>query len=115
MARTNEIEGQAVLSLWLGLAGFVAFLGAAFLLMRNLDIATLMVTYRSSAWLFLLMGGLLASLALSATGWVLAFNTAGHRRNSKSGLSWMCFFLNAGVLLLAALAGLFFYFTRQAA
>lgn len=111
----NTYENQSKLSVLLAIVGALGTVGAAGLLARNFtDLETFWVAYRpSSMWLPAMGGSLLLALIASGIGFLVGFGSAGQRRNTLSGVAWLGFFLNAGVLVLALCAAVFFYFTRH--
>ena len=56
---------------------------------------------------------LFVSLCAGVVGLFIGLNSAGQRRNTRSQLSWLGFFLNAGIIALAVCAVVFFYFARN--
>ncbi|MBK9127720.1 MAG: hypothetical protein IPM13_07945 [Phycisphaerales bacterium] len=116
MAREGfTYEKQARLSVLLaGVAGLGA-LAALGLVLRNFRADAGMTVYSGKGmWLPVLGLTLLFSFAAAGTGLFLGLNGAGQKRNTKSSLSWLGFFLSAGVITLAAIVGVFFAFTRVA-
>jgi hypothetical protein len=110
----KSYEDQAKLSVGLAILGGLAALGVLILMCRNFDAASFYVTYnRKSLWLPLLAGGLLVGLGAGTVGFLVGLNSAGQRRNKRSGLSWQGFFLNALVLTVVLAAAIFFVFTRN--
>ena len=63
--------------------------------------------YGQTRKLGVLASGML-SLLLAACGFGLGLNSAGQRRNDKPTLSWLGFFLGAGVLCLTVILLIFF-------
>lgn len=118
MARKRTLgtyENQARLSVALAVVGGVAGLAAIALLIRNFDPQTKYVAYsRETLYLPLLGAALLFSLVAGVAGLGLGFNSAGQRRNERSRLSWLGFFLCAGVITIALCAGIFFVLTKYA-
>ncbi|MCK4341904.1 MAG: hypothetical protein KAY37_09305 [Phycisphaerae bacterium] len=108
-------ENQATLSIVLAAVGGVAFLLAAGLLWRNFtDFETFWVSFNPKSMYQPLLGLVLfIALAVGAVGFFIGLNSAGQRRNTRSRLSWLGFFLNAGVIALALCAGIFFVIARH--
>jgi hypothetical protein len=106
-------EGQAKLSIILALGGAVGAAGGIFLILQAFDWENFWLAYNPSGKRFLLIGATLAlALVLAGSGFFVALNSAGQRRNKQSNLSWMGFVLNAVVLTMALSAGVFFAITR---
>ena len=111
---TFTYERQAQLSVVLAAIGGVAFLAAAVLLGRNFTWQMFWVVYNPKGmWLPTLGVTLLISLGAGVVGFFVGLNSAGQRRNTRSQLSWLGFFLNAGIIALAVCAVVFFYFARN--
>lgn len=107
-------EQQARLSVILAAVGAVSWAGTVGLLLRNFTPQTFWVTYNPKSLYLPVLGlTLLVSLAASAAGFFIGLHSAGQRRNTRSGLSWLGFFLSAGLLTLSLCAALFFYFARN--
>jgi len=107
-------EQQARLSVILAAVGAVSWLGMVGLLLRNFTPQTFWVTYNPKSLYLPVLGlTLLVSLAASTAGFFIGLHSAGQRRNTRSGLSWLGFFLSAGMLTLTLCAALFFYFARN--
>jgi len=110
---TFTYERQAQLSVILAAVGALAFVTAAVLLARNFRRDIFWVIYNPKGmWLPTLAAVLLISLCAGVVGLFVGLNSAGQRRNTRSQLSWLGFFLNAGIIVLAMCAGLFFLFAR---
>ncbi len=110
----NTYENQAKLSVLLAAVGGVAVVGAAWLLMRNFRAEVKWVVYDATGpYQMIFAATLLVSLMTAGAAFLLGLNSAGQRRNEQSKLSWLGFFLSAGVIALALCAGIFFYFMRQ--
>jgi hypothetical protein len=61
---------------------------------------------------YAILGGTGLALIASGIGFLVGFNSAGQRRNTKSSLAWMGFFLNSAVIALAACTFVFFWFFK---
>ncbi len=113
--KLRTYEGQAVLSIILAAVGGLAGLALIGLIAWKFDSTTFYVNYNSKGPFLPLFGlGVLGGLAASTLGFFIALNSAGQRRNTRSGLAWNGFFLNAVVLTVVLSAAVFFYFTRNA-
>lgn len=112
--KIKTYEDQAKLSVILAAVG--GFLAVAALggILRNFDARTGWVEYGTKSIFLPALGGcLMLALALAATGFFVALNSAGQRRNKRSRLSWTGFFLNALVIMFALCVGVFFAITRH--
>ena len=113
--KLKTYEGQARASVIMAVLGGVAAVSVIYLLGKRFDTESFYVTYgQGSLFLPAFAGTLLFGLAAGATGFIVALNSAGRRRNTDSKLSWQGFFLNALVLTIILSAGVFFFFTRNA-
>jgi hypothetical protein len=109
----KSYEGQAKVSMYLGVLGVLGVLGAIVLLARNFSRENFWIAYRgSSMWLPLLLLAMLVAVGAGVVGFFLSLHSAGQRRNTRSDLSWRAFFLNALVITLALSVGVFFWITR---
>jgi hypothetical protein len=77
---------------------------------RLIDKSQFVITYGPMRKLLVLGSGA-CTLLLAVIGFGLGLNSAGERRNDKPTLSWIGFFLGAGVLCLALIL-LFLFKTR---
>jgi hypothetical protein len=111
----NPHERQATLSVAFAATGALFTMATVALLVRNLDMENFWVAYNPrSKYLPILAVSLMLSVAGGGVGALLGFNSAGQKRNNKSGLSWAGFFSGAGVVTVALCCGVFFYLTKFA-
>jgi hypothetical protein len=112
--KIKTYEDQARLSVILAAVGGFFAVAALGGVLRNFDINTGWVEYGTKTIFLPALGGcLFLALAPAAVGFSVALHSAGQRRNKRSGLSWMGFFLNALVITLALCIGVFFVVTRH--
>lgn len=114
MVNMKDYERQAQLSVVLAVLAAAACLVAVYFIGKNFHFDTFETFYTTKRGIgfFAILGGVGAAMAAGVVGAFFAFNSAGQRRNKKSGLSWLGFFLNAGVLALALSAFVFFWLTK---
>jgi hypothetical protein len=113
--KLNTYEGQAKLSLYLGVLAALAAVAVVGLIARNFDRTMFYVTYDAKGtWLPMMGAGMMGGLIAGTVGFFVALNSAGQRRNTRSKLSWQAFFLNAAVITILLSMAAFFYFTRNA-
>ena len=110
----RSFENQAMISVALaGAAGLCAIAGV-FSVLYRFNWQDFILTYNSRGLrIVLIAGSLFLALSGSVVGFCVAFNSAGRRRNKKSRLSWIGFFLNAAILAVTLMASFFFLFTRN--
>lgn len=95
----RRYDVQANYALALAVAAIVPFLGAGYLAVSRYDSVLARIIYGSQGKFVIAFATCaLLSLAISAVAFVLGWNSAGQRRNDKSGRSWLGFFLG-GLLL----------------
>ncbi len=110
----SSYEGQAKLSVIFGLVAGVAALALVFFVMQRFNFESMRVEYGAgSSRKFLIVGAAFISLAVAFMGAMAGYNSAGQRRNSTPKLSWMGFFLNSAVLLVALCMFVFWYLARD--
>jgi asparagine N-glycosylation enzyme membrane subunit Stt3 len=107
-------ENQAKLSVGLGGLGGLAILGVLALIAKNFHRELPAIIYNPEGkWILVFGLGMLGALVTSAAGLLVGLNSAGQKRNTQTRLSWIGFFVNAGLLTLALIAGLAFYLMRM--
>jgi prepilin signal peptidase PulO-like enzyme (type II secretory pathway) len=112
--KLKTYEGQAKVSVLLAVLGGLALVGVLALICRNFDLATWFTTYNPNGfWLPILGVGLLAALAASTIGFFVGLHSAGQRRNTRSALAWLGFFVNALIITAALSSAALFVFTRN--
>lgn len=115
MAKKRSYEQQAKLSVVLAVVGGVCLLAGAFCVFQAFDPQNFWVVYNPRGKRILAIGGaLFLAMAAGGVGFLVGLNSAGQRQNTRNGLSWTGFFLNAAVIALTLSCGVFFYLTKYA-
>ncbi|GMV98471.1 MAG: hypothetical protein HRF43_01560 [Phycisphaerae bacterium] len=99
---------QARFGLVVSLASAVTLLALGVLIFQNYKD---MVIYYGNTRRVVVWGVGLLTILLAVTGFGFGLNSVGQRRNDKPLLSWISFFVGAGVLCLSVV--LLFFFYRQ--
>lgn len=108
-------ETHSRLSVACGVASGLAALFALWMLSRNYEGSAKFVYYsQSGLWLPIFLVAILFGLLFGAGGFLLGLTSAAKKRNALTRLSWIGFFVSAGMVTLTLCAGVFFYFTRNA-
>jgi phosphoglycerol transferase MdoB-like AlkP superfamily enzyme len=106
--RLRRYDVQASYALTLAILSIFPFLLAAYLALSRYDSVLSRIIYGSRGkFVPVFAACVLLSLAAAGLAFLLGWNSAGQRRNDKSGRSWMGFFLGGlvatlDVVLLAA-------------
>ena len=112
-ANTSQYENQARLSVFLAVVAGLASIAAALLLFRNYKADVGQIVYLAGGKFILIFGGaILVALLAAAAGFLLGFNSAGQKRNTKPQLSWTGFFLNAAMMTLGLSIFVVFFVLR---
>ena len=112
----RRYDTQAKVSVLISAVSFVSLLALTVFVFtidkgfRLIDKSQFVITYGPTRKILVLASGA-CTLLLAVIGFGLGLNSAGQRRNDKPTLSWIGFFLGAGVLCLA-LVLLFLFKTR---
>ncbi len=107
-------EDQAKLSVYASIVAGLASLASVALILRNFDSEEFFVNYASGTlWLPAVAASLLVALGAGALAFFMGLYTAGQRRNKKTNLSWLAFFISAGAITIALSAAVFFVLTRN--
>ncbi len=109
----RRYEDQAKASLVFGIVGCLSLLAQILLVFRHVDTNTWSVMYGNMNRKYLILLATAVSLFLGAIALGLGFNSAGQRRNEKTKLSWLGFFLGAGAVCLAIIVACFFQFRSE--
>lgn len=110
----HNYETQATLSVLMAVLAALAAGGAAAVIAMKFDWQDFILVYNRDGLLLLALGGaLFVALAASVTGFCVGLNSAGQRRNARSRMSWMGFFVNAALIALTLMIAFLFLFTRQ--
>jgi len=113
VARKYTYEKQAKLSVVLGAIGAIGTLGAMACILQAFDWSNFWIAYNPHGRRILAIGGgLFVGFVAGAIGFLVGFNSAGQRMNTKNRLAWTGFFLSAAAVTLALCSGVFFYLTR---
>ena len=110
----RRYDVQARFSMILSLVSVVTLVGMVAVIMRRLDTEAWLIHYGKPTQMAL-YGSALVTLALAVSGFGFGLNSVGQRRNDKPQLSWIGFFVGAGVLCLALILLAFFRFRGEAA
>jgi hypothetical protein len=103
-------DTQARVCVVVSLASCVALAGLAFLVLHHLDRSEWIITYGKQRRMVVQMAAAF-TLLLAAIGFGMGLNSAGQRRNDKPILSWIGFFVGAGVICFVGVL-MFLFLTR---
>ncbi|UCD27533.1 MAG: hypothetical protein JSV03_10480 [Planctomycetota bacterium] len=103
----RRYDTQARLSVVIALASVATMLILAFFVFRHINWPEFLIYYGKNRRPAIYMVTALTML-LAVIGFGLGYNSAGQRRNDKQQLSWLGFFISAGVMCLTLV--LFFIF-----
>lgn len=110
----RKYENQAVFSVAMAVVGAVCALASALIVLKRFNWEHFTLTYnRSGKLVIIFAASMLLAMGASAIGFGMGFNSAGQKRNTKSRLSWLGFFLSAGAIALALIVAIFFAITRD--
>lgn len=114
MAKANTQEKQAVLSVVLASAGGLFVIAAAFFVLQHFNFQQFEVRYSPKGLRFPAILACVGLAGLAGTiGFFTGLNSAGHKRNKLSHLSWAGFFANSAVLTLALSVFVLFWFAKE--
>jgi hypothetical protein len=99
----RRFEDQAKASVVLGVVACVSVVVQVIMVFRHIDTAQWVIMYGSTSRKYLVMIMTVLSLLIGVAALGLGFNSAGQRRNEKPKLSWLGFFMGAGVICLAVI------------
>jgi hypothetical protein len=109
----DSFESQANLSVLLAAVGTVATLTVVVMILAVFDPQNFWIPMRAGGpRYYAILGASGLAMISGAIGFLLAFNSAGQKRNTRSSLSWMGFFLNSAVITIAACVFVFFWFFK---
>lgn len=109
----DSYESQAQLSVLLAAVGGAATLAVLIMIFQVFRWDDLWIPMlQGSRRYYAILGATGLALIASGIGFLVGFNSAGQKRNTKSSLAWMGFFLNSAVIALAACTFVFFWFFR---
>lgn len=112
LSSLRRYDVQARYASVLSLSALLPTIGALVLIFRNYHHEVRQIIYGSGSYVAVLLGCLAVSIALGGLGCLLGWNSAGQRRNDRSGLSWIGFSVGAASLTLDAILLLAFYMLR---
>ena len=104
----RRFDTQARASVVLSLASAVTLLGQIAMVLRNVDWDGMIISH-GNRYRMAMMAATAITLLLAAGGFGLGFNSVGQRRNDKQSLSWLGFFVGAGVLCVTLIVFVFFW------
>jgi len=109
----RRYDRQAGLALWLGLFAVLPFLGATYLVLTRYDRVLGQIIYGSAGrFVPAFASAVLLSLIAATGAFALGWNSAGQRRNDRSGQSWIGFFLGGLIATLDVILLIAFYMLR---
>jgi hypothetical protein len=108
----RRYDTQARVSVALSIASCATLVATAFFTLRYLDWSEYTIYYGPVRRLLILGAGA-ATLALSLAALGLGLNSAGQRRNDQPKLSWLGFFIGAGVFSFAVILLFLFKFRGE--
>ncbi len=103
----RRYDVQARVSVILSLTSAATLMVLTVFVLQRMDFGEFVIVYGPLRRIAV-MGCTAVTLLLSAIGFGMGLNSVGQRRNDKQGLSWIGFFVGAGVLCLALIV--FFLF-----
>lgn len=113
-AKVNVQESQAVWSVILAAVAGLSFLAAAGMILPAFRWEHFEIVMRAGGTrFFAILGAIGVAGGASFIGAIIAFNSAGHRRNKKSGLSWTGFFVNAGIMTITLCLFVVFWLAKE--
>ncbi len=111
--RIRRYDVQAGYAAVLSIASVVPFLAAAWLAWTRYDGVLGQIVYGSRGrFVPAFLGCILLSLVPSTVAFFLGWNSAGQRRNDRSGQSWAGFFLGGAVVTFNLVLLIAFYMLR---
>lgn len=114
MAKANPQEKQAMISVVLASVGGLCVIAAISLVLRRFNLEHFEVRYTAKGLSFPLILACIGLAGLSGTvGFFAGLNSAGHKRNKLSHLSWTGFLGNSAVLTLALSVLVFFWLAKE--
>lgn len=111
--RLRRYDVQAGYAFWLAVASVAPFLFAAWQAYGRYHPLLGRIIYgQKGNFLMAFAASVLASLSLSVIGFLLGLNSAGQRRNDRSGQSWAGFFVGGTILTFDLILIVAFYLLR---
>jgi hypothetical protein len=103
----RRYDTQARVGVFFGILSLLSLLGfAGLILTSNMDWGEYSFSYGARRRLAML-GATAVTLGLGAAALGFGYNSAGQRRNDQQGLSWLAFFIGAGVMVICVVLFLF--------
>jgi len=96
----------------LGIISIASLIALAAVAFRSVDFSQFVIYYGNKTRELVVYVAGAITLILAGTGLGFGFNSAGERRNDKPHLSWLGFFISAGVLC-STLIVLFLFYSRK--
>ncbi len=113
MASLRRYDVQATYSLFLSLASIAPFVAAVVATAARYKSDLGAIVYSgNSKFLMGFLGCVALSALIAATGFILGWNSAGQRRNEKSGRSWLGFYVGGMTLTLNIVLLIAFWMLR---
>ncbi|RMF77113.1 MAG: hypothetical protein D6744_11640 [Planctomycetota bacterium] len=113
-AKINQYERQARISLIMAAIGGLFALFLIFAVFQNFHLENFEIPYSNKGYrLYAILAAIAVTGLTTATGFFTGFNSAGHKRNKLSHLSWAGFFLNAAIATIALCVFVFFWLAKE--
>lgn len=109
----RRYEDQAKAGAALGIVACVSLLAQAFMVFRHVDTQQWVIAYGNPSRRYMVMITTAISLLIAVAALGLGLNSAGQRRNEKPMLSWVGFFIGAGVICLAIIFYMVFHLRSE--
>lgn len=94
----RRYDTQARMSVAVAIVSLVSLAATCGLIFRHVDFSQFLIIYGNNTRKLLIYSGGALTLLLAGIAFGFGINSAGQRRNDKQQLSWLGFFISAGVL-----------------